>query len=102
MGWGSSSASQASGSGGNPKRRGSIEIEVPAGPPKPYTYLSTVLVAMNPIRVLPDPPTFGEYADQSFNPEKPHPYAIAEVKGCVAWDFLTTVLLVCCLGFIFL
>jgi len=81
MGWGPSSQAGGGSGGSNPKRRGSIEMDVPAGPPKPYTYLSTVLVAMNPIRVLPDPPTFGDYADQSFNPEKPHPYAIAEVRN---------------------
>ena len=47
--------------------------------PLPYTYLNTVLVAVNPLKVLKNQPHFNDYVDCSFDPEKPHPYAIAEV-----------------------
>ncbi len=43
-----------------------------------YTYLNTVLVAVNPLRVLTNQPNFADYVDGSFDPERPHPYAIAE------------------------
>jgi hypothetical protein len=72
MGWGNDANAAAAGG----KRRNQSLNEMPV---RPYTYLSTVLVAVNPINVLPNQPTFEDYCDQSFNPEKPHPYAIAEL-----------------------
>jgi len=47
--------------------------------PLAYTYLNTVLVAVNPLKVLTNQPHFNDYVDGSFDPERPHPYAIAEV-----------------------
>lgn len=39
----------------------------------------TVLIAVNPLRPVPDP-DIGECMDKSLNPDAPHPYAIAEVR----------------------
>lgn len=71
-----------------------LEGRISQGEPLAYTYLNTVLVAVNPLRVLTNQPNFSDYVDSSFDPERPHPYAIAEVrpvrvalpavlKGCV-------------------
>jgi myosin heavy subunit len=71
MGWGSDVS-------GGSKRRGPHDGDRPAEV-RPYTYLSTVLVAVNPLKVLPNQPTYEDYNDKSFDPEKPHPSAIAEL-----------------------
>ena len=69
--------------GGGARRRQSLEGKTSSGKEtqkvEPYTYLSTVLVAINPLRVLPNQPEFVDYVDKSFNTETPHPYAIAEL-----------------------
>jgi hypothetical protein len=57
-----------------------LEGRISAAEPLPYTYLNTVLVAVNPLKVLTNQPHFNDYVDGSFDPEKPHPYAIAEVR----------------------
>lgn len=36
------------------------------------------MIAVNPLQKVPDPP-MDEFMDRPLNPEKPHPYAIAEV-----------------------
>ncbi|KAG5175947.1 P-loop containing nucleoside triphosphate hydrolase protein [Tribonema minus] len=45
---------------------------------RPYTYMGTILICVNPLRTVPDPP-MSEFLDVSLDPEKPHPYAIAEL-----------------------
>ncbi|CAM9430839.1 unnamed protein product, partial [Hapterophycus canaliculatus] len=45
---------------------------------RPYTFMGTILIAVNPLRRLPDP-EMGDFMDHSLDPEAPHPYAIAEV-----------------------
>jgi myosin heavy subunit len=45
----------------------------------PYTYMGTVLIAVNPLRKLPAP-GFNEFVDLPQNSEKPHPYALAELS----------------------
>ena len=71
------------GGGGGIRRRqslkGSRDAAGQGAQTRPYTYLSTVLVAVNPLRVLPDQPKYDDYQDKSFDPESPHPYAIAEL-----------------------
>jgi hypothetical protein len=42
----------------------------------PYTYMGLVLLAVNPLRYLPQPSP-NEFIARSLNPELPHPYAIA-------------------------
>jgi hypothetical protein len=42
----------------------------------PYTYMGTVLIAVNPLEALPMPP-ISKYIDSSYDPNAPHPYAIA-------------------------
>ena len=42
----------------------------------PYTYMSLVLIAMNPLQQLPTPEV-SEFVDKPFDTEKPHPYAIS-------------------------
>jgi myosin heavy subunit len=42
----------------------------------PYTYMGTVLIAVNPLEALPMPP-IAKYIDCSYDPNAPHPYAIA-------------------------
>lgn len=44
----------------------------------PYTYMGTVLIAVNPLEPLPMPP-MAKYADCSYDPNAPHPYAIAGI-----------------------
>lgn len=45
---------------------------------EPYTYVSTVLVAVNPLRTIHSPP-FSSFFDAAFDPKKPHPNALAEL-----------------------
>uniref|UniRef100_A0A6S8A7R9 Uncharacterized protein n=1 Tax=Aureoumbra lagunensis TaxID=44058 RepID=A0A6S8A7R9_9STRA len=45
---------------------------------QPYTYMGTVLVAMNPLEPVSQP-TVNEYAGSSFGSIPPHPYAVAEL-----------------------
>lgn len=40
----------------------------------------TILIAVNPLRRVPDP-EMSEYVNRPLNPETPHPYAIAEVTA---------------------
>ncbi|CAM9467577.1 unnamed protein product, partial [Ectocarpus fasciculatus] len=45
---------------------------------RPYTFMGTILIAVNPLRRIPNPDV-SEYMDRALNPEAPHPYAIAEL-----------------------
>lgn len=45
---------------------------------EPYTYVSTVLVAVNPLKEIPSP-SFESFCDAPFDPSLPHPYALAEL-----------------------
>jgi myosin heavy subunit len=45
---------------------------------RPYTYVANVLVAVNPLRRVPDPP-IESYRNTSIASNPPHPYGIAEV-----------------------
>ncbi|CAM9539979.1 unnamed protein product, partial [Ectocarpus fasciculatus] len=45
---------------------------------RPYTFMGTILIAVNPLRRVPNP-EMTAYMDCSVNPETPHPYAIAEL-----------------------
>ncbi|CAN0100971.1 unnamed protein product [Scytosiphon promiscuus] len=45
---------------------------------RPYTFMGTILIAVNPLRNVPSP-EMNEYMDRSLNPDTPHPYAIAEL-----------------------
>ncbi|CAM9166452.1 unnamed protein product [Ascophyllum nodosum] len=45
---------------------------------RPYTFMGTILIAVNPLRKVPNP-EMNDYMDRSLNPEAPHPYAIAEL-----------------------
>ncbi|CAM9101018.1 unnamed protein product, partial [Hapterophycus canaliculatus] len=45
---------------------------------RPYTFMGTILIAVNPLRRLPDP-EMSEFMNRSLDPESPHPYAIAEL-----------------------
>eukprot|EP00903_Cladosiphon_okamuranus_P006316 g6191.t2 len=56
----------------NLKERSKVEGQ------RPYTFMGTVLVAVNPLRKVPDP-EMGEYVNRPANPDTPHPYAIAEL-----------------------
>lgn len=47
---------------------------------RPYTYVANVLVAVNPLRKVPDPP-IESFKDASISGNQPHPYGIAEVKA---------------------
>ncbi|CAM9621035.1 unnamed protein product, partial [Ectocarpus sp. 13 AM-2016] len=46
---------------------------------KAYTFMGTVLIAVNPLRRLEDPP-MESFMNRPLNPETPHPYAIAELS----------------------
>jgi myosin heavy subunit len=47
---------------------------------EPYTFVSVILVAVNPLRSMPDPPHITDYVDKPFGPDmRPHPYALAEL-----------------------
>lgn len=49
-------------------------------PAEPYTFISVILVAVNPVVRLKPPPPVGSYAGQAFGPDlPPHPYALAEL-----------------------
>ncbi|CAB1102969.1 unnamed protein product [Ectocarpus sp. CCAP 1310/34] len=48
----------------------------------------TILIAVNPLRRIPDPDV-SEYMNRSLDPEAPHPYAIAEVTfRSVPWSLV--------------
>ena len=53
----------------------------PAVRREPYTFVSVILAAVNPLCKQPNPPSPEEYADQPFSTEtaRPHPYALAEL-----------------------
>lgn len=38
----------------------------------------TILLAVNPLKAVPEPP-LEDFMDRTLDPERPHPYAIAEV-----------------------
>lgn len=48
---------------------------------RPYTYVANVLVAVNPLRRVPDPP-IESYRNTSVASNPPHPYGVAEVTCC--------------------
>lgn len=45
---------------------------------EPYTYMGTVLVAVNPLRPVPNP-HMQDYSESEYGSRRPHPYAIAEL-----------------------
>ena len=45
----------------------------------PYTYMGTVMIAVNPLISLPVP-AITDYTDKPLNPNTPHPYALAELS----------------------
>ncbi|CAM9208802.1 unnamed protein product [Ascophyllum nodosum] len=45
---------------------------------RPYTFMGTVLIAVNPLRKISDP-SMDAYMNRPLDPETPHPYAIAEL-----------------------
>jgi myosin heavy subunit len=57
-----------------------LEARIGEVDPLAYTYLNTVLVAVNPLKQLKHQPSFEDYVDKSFDPDTPHPYAIAELS----------------------
>jgi myosin heavy subunit len=46
---------------------------------KPYTFIGTVLISVNPLRTVVEPP-MDAFINRPLDPEHPHPYAIAEVR----------------------
>ncbi|CAM9926967.1 unnamed protein product, partial [Hapterophycus canaliculatus] len=48
----------------------------------PYTWMGTILLAVNPLKKIPEP-AIEDFMDRSLDPERPHPYAIAEVNRLV-------------------
>jgi myosin heavy subunit len=46
---------------------------------KPYTFMGTVLISVNPLKRLADP-AMDTFVNRPLDPEHPHPYAIAEVR----------------------
>ncbi|CAN0141358.1 unnamed protein product [Phaeothamnion confervicola] len=47
--------------------------------PLPYTFMGTLLIAVNPLRPVADPP-MERFLDKPLDPSLPHPYAIAELS----------------------
>ncbi|CAN0416363.1 unnamed protein product, partial [Ectocarpus sp. 12 AP-2014] len=45
----------------------------------PYTWMGTILLAVNPLKAVPQPP-IEDFMNRSLDPERPHPYAIAELS----------------------
>lgn len=45
---------------------------------KPYNFMGTILICVNPLEKLQDPPS-ETFIDMPLNPQEPHPYAIAEL-----------------------
>eukprot|EP00904_Undaria_pinnatifida_P007215 jgi/Undpi1/3623/HiC_scaffold_16.g06993.m1 len=45
---------------------------------RPYTFMGTILIAVNPLRKVADP-EMSEFMNRALDPESPHPYAIAEL-----------------------
>jgi hypothetical protein len=48
------------------------------GVKEPYTFMSVVLISLNPCEWLPNPP-FEAFREKPFDPGQPHPYALAEL-----------------------
>jgi myosin heavy subunit len=46
---------------------------------KPYNFMGTILICVNPLRKVVDPP-MDTFVNKPLDPENPHPYAIAEVR----------------------
>eukprot|EP00903_Cladosiphon_okamuranus_P011080 g10459.t1 len=46
---------------------------------RPYTFMGTILIAVNPLRKVDDP-EMSDFMNRSLDPEAPHPYAIAELS----------------------
>jgi myosin heavy subunit len=46
---------------------------------RPYTYVSNVLIAINPLRRVEIPP-MEVYKDRPMSSQEPHPYGIAELS----------------------
>ncbi|CAM9285240.1 unnamed protein product, partial [Hapterophycus canaliculatus] len=46
---------------------------------RPYTFMGTILIAVNPLRKVADP-EMSDFMNRSLDPEAPHPYAIAELS----------------------
>ncbi|CAM9971674.1 unnamed protein product [Pylaiella littoralis] len=46
---------------------------------RPYTFMGTILIAVNPLRRVPNP-AMEDFMNRPLNPESPHPYAIAELS----------------------
>jgi Myosin head (motor domain) len=44
-----------------------------------YTYMGTLLICVNPLVPLPEPP-MATFVDRPLDPSNPHPYAVAEVR----------------------
>ena len=57
-----------------------LEGRIGKDDPLAYTFLNTVLVAVNPLKQIKNQPSFDDYVDKAFNPDAPHPYAIAELS----------------------
>eukprot|EP00903_Cladosiphon_okamuranus_P015046 g13919.t2 len=45
----------------------------------PYTWMGTILLAVNPLKAVPEPP-LEDFMDRTLDPERPHPFAIAELS----------------------
>eukprot|EP00953_Heterococcus_sp_UTEX-ZZ885_P012456 7141-Heterococcus_DN1.PRE.1 len=45
---------------------------------KPYNFMGTILICVNPLRKVTDPP-MDTFVNKPLGPENPHPYAIAEL-----------------------
>lgn len=55
-----------------------LEVRSQVGNQRPYTYVANVLVAVNPLRRVPDPP-IESYRNSPISSNPPHPYGVAEV-----------------------
>jgi hypothetical protein len=80
---GEQAAAVANGEGSGSSNSGSTSGAAAAGAVRrePYTFVSVILAAVNPLCKQPNPPSPEEYANQPFSTEvaRPHPYALAEL-----------------------